>query len=291
MDLKQLFGYEGKNVVVFGAASGMGKAATELLLHLGANVYAVDINETALPVKKALKADLGDKDNLDHLAKELPETIYALFSCHGIAGYSGKELQVQKVNFLSHQYLTELLLPRIADHGSVTFISSVGGFGWQAKYRECLEVINQPTWEDAIKWYENHPDIIKDSYCFAKQCMLSYVADKCTAPEFIDRRIRLNAICPGDTTTGLTDDFNKASSPTGKAEDGAKAIAQIFLSSWNGYPARSEEMGYPLVVVGSEISSYMSGQAIYIDFGLTKNWEVQSLLSATNDWAEHLKDA
>ena len=45
IDLKKLFGYEGKTVVITGSASGMSKAATELLLELGANVYAIDINK------------------------------------------------------------------------------------------------------------------------------------------------------------------------------------------------------------------------------------------------------
>ena len=47
MDLKKLFGYVGKTVVITGSASGMSKAATELLLELGANVYAIDINKNA----------------------------------------------------------------------------------------------------------------------------------------------------------------------------------------------------------------------------------------------------
>jgi hypothetical protein len=28
-------------------------------------------------------------------------------------------------------------------------------------------------------------------------------------------------------------------------------------------------MGYPLVIIGSKLCSYMSGQVVYIDFGLT----------------------
>ena len=43
MEIKELFGFEGKNVVITGAASGMGKAACELLIELGANVYAADL--------------------------------------------------------------------------------------------------------------------------------------------------------------------------------------------------------------------------------------------------------
>ena len=41
MDLKNLFGYEGKTVVVSGAYSGMGLAAARLLQELGANVYTI----------------------------------------------------------------------------------------------------------------------------------------------------------------------------------------------------------------------------------------------------------
>ena len=70
MDLKKLFGYEGKNVVITGSASGMSKSATELLLELGANVYAIDINKIDLPVTKSFQADLSKKEEIDKIIKE-----------------------------------------------------------------------------------------------------------------------------------------------------------------------------------------------------------------------------
>ena len=97
MDVKKLFGYEGKTVVITGAASGMSRSATELLLELGAEVYAIDKNPIDLPVKKAYQADLSDKDAIDAIVKDLPGKIDALFLCHGIAGFKGRELLVQKV--------------------------------------------------------------------------------------------------------------------------------------------------------------------------------------------------
>lgn len=291
MDLKKLFGYEGKTVVITGAASGMSKSATELLLELGANVYAIDINPIDLNVTKKIQADLSKKEEIDRVISELPEKIDALFLCHGIAYFPGKELQVQKVNFYGQKYMTECLLNRISDHGSVTYISSVGGFGWQQVYDKAVELINLPTWDDAMKWYDEHPDLIKSAYVFAKQCLLSYVTYKCMDKSFIDRKIRVNAINPGDTTTGLTDDFNKATSPSGDVEEGAKMIDAIFLKSWNGYAADPEDMGYPMVVVGSDICSYMSGQLIYIDYGLTSSWTSQALLSANNQTIEEISAA
>lgn len=288
MDLKKLFGYEGKNVVITGAASGMSHAAAKLLIDLGANVYAIDINTIDLPVKEAFKADLSEKSEIDELVDKLPDKIDALFLCHGIAAFPGNELKVQKVNFYSQKYMTEKLLDRISDHGSVTFISSVGGFGWQGVYKDAVELINLPTWEDAMKWYDEHPDMIKSSYVFAKQCLESYVTYKCMAPEFIDRRIRLNAINPGDTTTALTSDFNRSTSPNGDEAEGEEMINNIFLKSWNGYAATPEEMGHPLVVIGSDICSYMSGQLIYIDYGLTSTWTSGALMSANNQTIEEI---
>ena len=266
MDLKKLFGYEGKTVVITGAASGMSKAGTELLLALGAEVYAIDINPIDLPVKRKFQVDLSKKEEIDAVISELPQKIDALFLCHGIAYFPGKELLVQKVNFYSQKYMTEQLLERISDHGSITYISSVGGFGWQQVYSQAVELINQPTWEDAMKWYEEHPDLIQNAYVFAKQCLESYVTYKCMSKEFIGRKIRMNAINPGDTTTGLTEDFNKSTSPKGDVKEGEEMISNIFLKSWNGYAASPQDMGYPMVVIGSDICSYMSGQLIYIDY-------------------------
>lgn len=290
MDLKKLFGFEGKNVVISGSASGMSYAATKLLLELGANVYALDINEIELPVTKKYQVNLENKEEIDKIIKDLPEKIDALFLCHGIAAFKGNELKVQKVNFYSQKYMTERLLNKIVDHGSVTYITSVGGFGWQQIYSKAVELINIPTWEDAMTWYENNQSLIENSYVFAKQCLNSYVTYKCMSKEFIDRKIRINAIAPGDTTTGLTKDFNKSTSPTGDEEEGAQMIENIFLKSWNGYAASPEDMGYPMVVIGSSISSYMSGQIIYMDYGLTSSWTSQSLLNETKKTIEQISE-
>lgn len=283
MDLKKLFGYEGKNVVISGSASGMSKAATELLIELGANVFAVDINDIDLPVKQAYKADLSDKLQIDAWIKTLPEKIDCLFLCHGISQFPGKEMLVQKVNFYSQKYITETLLPRISDHGSITYICSVGGFGWQQIYTKALDLFSQPTWDDAMAWYEEHFNEFKDnSYSFAKKCLSSYVAAKCHDKAFIGRKIRVNAINPGDTITGLTEDFLK-STGGGDREKGLEMTKNTFLKSWDGYSSQPQDQGYPLVVIGSDICSYMSGQSIYIDYGITTLWTTMGLLRGTDD--------
>lgn len=89
---------------------------------------------------------------------------------------------------------------------------------------------------------------------------------KVLVPEYISRRIRLNVINPGNALIGLTDDFNRNA-----------VIEKTLLSSWNGRWASTEEMGYPLVAIGSQIFSYMSGQVIYFDYGMSNVWETGAL--------------
>ena len=284
MDIKNLFGYEGKTVVVSGAYSGMGLAAAQLLHELGANVYTVcrkngRHSTLDFPVAGEFHADFGVKEDLDALAEALPGKIDALFLCHDIAlkADASNALEVQKVNFLGHKYLLEKVLPKVVDNGSVNIIASTGGYGWQDNFADCAAVVNAPTYEAALEWYASHPDAIQNGYVFSKQCLCTYVKLKVHAPEYIDRKIRLNAINPGNTITGLTDDFNRNTSPTGNAEEGKKVIEAIFLDSWGGRWATAEEMGWPLVAIGSRIFSYMSGQIIYFDYGMSSVWETDAL--------------
>ena len=280
MDIKGLFGLEKKNVVITGAGSGMGYAATRLLRDLGADVYAVVRRKPLdFSVTKEIRADLGNEEGCEHMIRECPETIDALFLCHGIANAPGKAnaLQVQLTNFYSFLYLTEKLLSRIADNGSVTFISSDGGKDWRRSVKECREIISCKSWSEAAAWYQSHPDCTGDGYVFAKKCQNVYVMDRCHEPEFINRKIRLNAIAPGMTKTGLTEDFNR--SVTGDPAQGQAILEKHSLDFWNGRWASPEEMGYPLVTVGSRIFSYTSGQILYIDYGTASLWEMNELTS------------
>lgn len=51
------------------------------------------------------------------------------------------------------------------------------------------------------------------------------------------------------------------------------------MGSWNGRPAQPEEMGYPMEVLGSKICSYVSGQNLFIDYGLRASWTAGALAS------------
>jgi NAD(P)-dependent dehydrogenase (short-subunit alcohol dehydrogenase family) len=60
MTMEDPLGYDGAHVVVTGAASGMGRATAQILVDLGAEVTAIDINETDVGVARSMHVDLRD---------------------------------------------------------------------------------------------------------------------------------------------------------------------------------------------------------------------------------------
>ena len=285
MDINELFGYKGKNVLVTGAFSGMGKSAARLLTQLGANVYAVcrrngRHSQLDFEVTKIIYADLGVKEDLDHLVSELPDDLFAIFFCHGIAlnnqgtSYTddSNAEEVMKVNLLSTKYLIPQIIDKIEKAGSITIIASSGGFNWRDNRDNCLELLDVESWEDGVKWCQQHHDIIASAYVFSKECLNCYVVANTFNPMFIDRQIRINCINPGNTNTGLKSDFGRYTSSVGDEAVGIDMIEEIFLRPWNGYWASPEQMGYPLVCIGSKIFSDMSGQTIFIDYGISNTW-------------------
>lgn len=63
--MKDYFGYTGKNVVVTGAASGMGRAAAAMLVDLGAKVYALDWHECDVKnIAAFVHVDLSNRDSM-----------------------------------------------------------------------------------------------------------------------------------------------------------------------------------------------------------------------------------
>ena len=112
------------------------------------------------------------------------------------------------------------------------------------------ELLDQETYEDKLRWCDEHHDIIASAYVFSKECLNFYVAANAFNPMFIDRKIRINCLNPGNTDTGLKSDFGKYTSVTGNEAEGLDMIEEIFIRPWNGYWASPEQMGYPLVCMG-----------------------------------------
>lgn len=256
--MSDVLGYEGKNVVITGAASGMGQAAAQLLVDAGARVHALDIAEVSVPVAAALKVDMKDGASIDAAVAQLPGEIYALFNCAGVPSPPFSVQDTVLINFTGLRYLTESLVDRIEEGGGIASIASTAGMGWKPnleRVKEFLALDNRH--ETATAWLEANPDKVSDGYGFSKQCIIVYTMSM--AQQLAKKGIRINCIAPSPTDSG----FMKILKGEGQIPDEA---VELFLPS-NGTYATGAEMGAPLVMLNSKLASFVSGNNLPVDFG------------------------
>ena len=94
-------------------------------------------------------------------------------------------------------------------------------------------------------------------YGAAKAGLISLT--KSLALEWAGHGIRVNALCPGWTATDLNRNLWENNA------DGGATVASVPMRRWG----RPEEMAGPAVFLASDASSFMTGQVLAIDGGLT----------------------
>jgi NAD(P)-dependent dehydrogenase (short-subunit alcohol dehydrogenase family) len=261
--MKDCFGYENKICVITGAASGMGKATTEMLVDLGAKVYALDMNEVPVQgIEKFIKVNLGEKDSIDKAFKELPNTIDKFFGVAGLSGVKTDYYVTFTVNFIANKYITETYLDkRVANGGSIAFITSTGGNNWVKYQKEYIEFMGANSWDDMVQVL--HKKAPRDglgafSYVLSKRAMNYYVSSKIT--HFAKKNIRINYVLPGSTNTGMKAEFAQLIGGETNLINNAGLAGRL---------AESREMAEPLVFINSDMASFITGFGIIVDFGDT----------------------
>ena len=261
--MRDYFGYNGKTVVVTGVASGLGKATAEMLVELGANVYALDWAEVQVEgIAKYIHTDLSKKESIDQAFSEIPDVIDSFFGIAGVSGVSTDFLTTVKIDLISNKYICEnYLTERMKENSSIAFMTSTAGIGWEEEgnKKHYLPVVESAGWEEAVAALEKTflvhlPGNL--GYSFSKLAM-NYLVAKYQSL-FTAKKIRVNAVLPGSTDTGLKEDFMKL---TGGEEN---------LLKYTGYAkrlAKSEEMAAPIVFLNSDMASYTSGELMIVDFG------------------------
>jgi NAD(P)-dependent dehydrogenase (short-subunit alcohol dehydrogenase family) len=247
---------EGKSVIITGAGSGIGRAASLLFTKEGARLIAVDrseaVTDTVEQVRKAggiaeaVLADAGTETDVVAFIGKAVATYGRLDAIWANAGISGGLVplpeqtveqwqEILRINLIGPFLAIKHAMPHMIKqhYGSIVCTASVAGLKSGAS---------------------GHP------YAASKAGVISLV--QTTAYSLSGTGVRINAVCPGLIETGMT----KPIFDNARERGTDHKIGQLNPLKRAGQPHELAAMG---LFLASDDASYVNGQAIPVDGGLT----------------------
>lgn len=243
-----------RNIVVTGAASGIGRAVVELFLREGAKVLALDCNESGLDL---LRGELGNAESLVCCAADVTDAgqISSALDCglqefgslHGVVNSAGFDLlkplvemseqelmRVLSVNLIGPTLMCKALVPLFQRGGGATIVNISSGAG--------------------LRPLEN-----RSAYCASKAGL--NMLTKALALELAPYRIRANGICPGIIDTPMF----RASYES--ADDPRAALEQIKSRFAIKEVGRPIDIAYAALFLSCDESAHVTGSILAVDGG------------------------
>lgn len=240
----------GKTAVLTAAGQGIGRATALAFAREGATVHATDVNEAALqslaaevPGISVARLDVLDHDAINAYAAQRG-AVDVLFNCAGFV-HAGTILDCEEKDW---DFSFDLNV-RSAYHMCRAFLPAMIGAGGGA-------IVNVASVCSSIKGLPN-----RFVYGATKAALLGLT--KSIAADFVGQGIRCNAICPGTVETPSLQDRMAAQG------DVEKARAAFVARQPMGRLGTAEEIASLAVYLASDESSYITGQAIAVDGGIT----------------------
>ncbi|MEB3065055.1 SDR family oxidoreductase [[Mycobacterium] zoologicum] len=259
--MKDYFGYSDQICVITGAASGMGKAATEMLVDLGAKVYALDANDvTTSGIAEFVHVNLSDRAAIDAAFSRLPDRIDKFFGVAGLSGVRTDYHTTVTVNFIANKYITdEYLDKRISAGGAIAFITSTGGTHWHRyrwEYKRLLEAEGWDATAAELRRIAPQDGFGPFAYALSKRCLNAYAANRMV--HFAGKGVRVNVVLPASSDTGMRSEF---------AQLVGSEQTLVEQTGMAGRLAEPREMAEPLIFLNSNMSSFITGCRLMVDYG------------------------
>lgn len=265
MSLFDAFRFDGKRVLVVGGATGMGAAAAELVRDAGAEVVVMDFADITLDGVQAIHVNLAEEASIDAAIEQCGGPVHSIMACAGVAdGTPG----IERINFVGHRHLIEKMinLGHLGRGGSVAFISSAAGLGWEANMDVIGGALATTDYESGAAWFQENG---KADYYHTKQVVCAYVASQ--AFPMLKKGIRINAVCPGPTETPLA----LANEDTWLAF-GADYREAVGISA-----STPKEQAGPLVFLCSDAAIAVNGITLITDAGYMMSGITETFPDAT----------
>ncbi|WP_291842005.1 SDR family NAD(P)-dependent oxidoreductase [Maricaulis sp.] len=256
-----MFSLAGKAALITGAASGIGRAAALLFAEAGARIAACDlsddVHETVAAIKatggeaKAVTMDAGSEADVIRAVETTVSEFGRLDVIYANAGITGglPDFFDTTAETWAEVLRVNLIGPFLAiRHGAPAIIKSGGG-----------SIIC--TASVAGLRYGAGPV----AYSASKAGVINLVQHACQS--LVGSGVRVNAICPGLTETGMTRPLYDHARAAGKEA----RIGQLNPLQRGGLP---EEIAATALFLASPASSYVNGQAIAVDGGLSTSHPV-----------------
>ncbi|HTN49870.1 MAG TPA: SDR family oxidoreductase [Burkholderiaceae bacterium] len=238
---------QGKLALVTAAGQGMGRAAVLAFAREGARVIATDVKPEHLKELPASvrteRLDVLDDEAVQAFAERLG-AVDILFNCAGYV-HQGTILDCTvrdwdfsfDLNVRSMFVLTKAMLPKM--------IAAGGGV-----------ILNMASVLGAHKAAPN-----RLAYAASKAAVAGFT--RALAIDHVKQGIRVNCVCPGTVDTpSLGDRINAFADPVQARKD---FVARQPM----GRLATAEEIAETFVYLVSDESSFMTGQAIFVDGGMS----------------------
>jgi NAD(P)-dependent dehydrogenase (short-subunit alcohol dehydrogenase family) len=238
---------QGKTVLVTAAAQGMGRAAVLAFAREGANVIATDLKDELLAdLPQAItkrKLDVLDDAAVQAFVENIG-AVNVLFNCAGYVAHgtildcTAKDWDFSfDLNVRSMFVMTKAMLPKM--------IAARGG-----------TILNMASVLGAHKAAPN-----RLAYAASKAAVAGFT--RALAIDHVKQNIRVNCVCPGTVDTpSLGDRINAFADPVQARKD---FVARQPM----GRLATAEEIAETFVYLVSDESSFMTGQAIFVDGGMS----------------------
>ena len=255
-----------KSIIVTGAGSGIGRAASLLFAAEGGRVVVADVtdgaDETARLIRdaggaaEAIRIDAGNEEDVIRAVALATERFGGLDVAFANAGISGGMAnifdtdvslitEVLRVNLIGPYLMIKHAAPKIAERaketgrgGAIVLTASVAG----------------------IRSGAGSP-----AYSASKAGVINLAM--VSAQQLSGSNVRVNALCPGLTETGMT-------KPTFDYAREAGKMDRVGRLNPLRRGAQPEELAKAALFLASDDASYVNGQALAVDGGLSSSHPV-----------------